>query len=559
MKQSSQSRERAFFRLQKGAIVYGLLFVFSIVFTQALRSIASSLLFWFLLLYPFAAFLYTLIGRLAIQVYVQADQNRAEKMTPTTYEMRVINPTPFVFPFVEAQLHLPQPDGIRCERRAMHLSLLPLGSCTIREETLFPYRGTYEIGMEDILISDFLHLFRLRLPVDIYTNILVMPRRLRAERRTRTSATDIPNDNAALVFSTEKAEIGNIREYIPGDTLKSIHWKLSSKNPQTLMVKEFNTNTSRQVYVLCDFSRAIPPDVFAPEEEADEKKPEKSQKKEKDTILRQPAETATKAEKKAKKRKGRTTVGEADAAMIDELIASTAEPTKMGMLRDALDERHRAAVARRVTKLETALHGGAEEPDTDRAAAERASLAMGGQIRAEYAADMDEYCTDGVAEMAIAVVENELRQGNTVTLVWTDSRMDDGIACAVLTCVEDFTALYETFATTPACPEHQILERMLPFITESLNVTIRICTSHLDPVSLGQYGAIPSLFGGAGSGCLAEVLLFNPEERYENVALRREYVAMSRIQLAKDGVDLTELSVSTEEGDTPVLREVQNG
>ncbi|MBQ4605341.1 MAG: hypothetical protein IJB15_01455, partial [Clostridia bacterium] len=90
-------------------------------------------------------------------------------------------------------------------------------------------------------------------------------------------------------------------------------------------------------------------------------------------------------------------------------------------------------------------------------------------------------------------------------------------------------------------------------------VTIRICTSHLDPVSLGQFGAIPSLFGGAGSGCLAEVLLFNPEDRYENIALRREYVAMSRIQLAKDGVDLTELAPDTDETGSTVLRVVNNG
>lgn len=546
------------FRLHGGLAIYGALFVFSIVFTQALRSIASSLFFTFLLLYPIVALLYVLIGRLTIQVFVQADQTRTEKMTPTAYEMRIINPTPLVFPFVEAHLQMPQPDGIRCERRTMRLTLLPLDSCNIAEKAVFPYRGTYEIGMEDVYISDFLRLFSIRLPVDIYTNILVMPRRLGAERRTKTSATDIPNDNAALVFSTEKAEIGNIREYIPGDALKSIHWKLSSKTPQTLMVKEFNTNTSRQVYVLCDFSCAIPPDVFAPEEK--EEKPEKPMKKENEAVKLQTPLSVEKP-KKVKKRKGRTAVGEADAAMIDELIAGTAEPTAMGILRDKLTDKRQQQVAKQVQKLTESLNGdGApkEKDPTADPAYQAASLAMGGRIQTKYRNDMDEYCADGVAEMAIAVVENELRQGNEVTLIWMDSRMEDGIACAYLTCVEDFTALYETFATTPACTEHQTLERLLPLITESLNVTIRICTSHIDPVSLGQYGAIPSLFGGAGSGCLAEVLLFNPEERYENVSLRREYVAMSRIQLAKDGVELTELSVENETEGTPILREVQN-
>ncbi len=551
MKETSKSR--AFLRLHKGAVLYGLLLVFAIVFTQALRSPASSMLFWFLILYLPVSFLYVLIGRLTIQVFVQADQTRVEKMTPVPYEMRVINPTPLVFPFVEAVLQMPQDDGIRCESRIMKVSLISLGSCTLKEETLFPYRGTYEVGMECIYISDFLHIFSMHLPVDIYTNILVMPRRLSAQRKTRTSATDIPNDHAALLFSTEKAEIGNIREYVPGDALKAIHWKLSSKTPTTLMVKEFNTNTSRQVYVLCDFSRAIPPEVFAPEEEKEEKKPDKKEKEAVKLDFRTPEK-----EKKSKKRKGRTAIGEADAAMIDELIAGTAEPTAAGILKDRLDEKRRETAAKQILKLEEALAGDKGEKTQTSAADERASLAMGGRIQEKYREDMNEYCADGVAEMAIAVVENELRQGNEVTLIWTDSRMDDGVAAAVLTCPEDFSALYETFATTPPCDEHQIMEKMLPLITESLNVTIRICTSHLDPVSLGQYGAIPSLFGGAGSGCLAEVLLFNPEDRYESIALRREYVAMSRIQLAKDGVDLTELAPETDETGT-VLKEVHNG
>ena len=547
------SKGRAFLRLHKGAVLYGLLLVFSVVFTQALRSPASSLLFWFLILYLPVSFLYVLIGRLTMQVFVQADQNRVEKMTPVPYEMRVINPTPLVFPFVEAVLRMPQDDGIRCESRIMRISLVSLGSCTLKEETLFPYRGTYEIGMECIYISDFFHVFSMHLPVEIYTSILVMPRRLNAQRKTKTSATDIPNDHAALVFSTEKAEIGNIREYVPGDALKAIHWKLSSKTPTTLMVKEFNTNTSRQVYVLCDFSRAIPPEVFAPEEEKETKKTEKKEKEPAKLDFQKPEK-----ETKVKKRKGRTAVGEADAAMIDELIAGTAEPTTAGILKDRLDEKRRENAARQVQKLEEALNGEKDSKVQSPAADERASLAMGGRIQEKYRDDMNEYCADGVAEMAIAVVENELRQGNEVTLIWTDSRMDDGIAAAMLTCPEDFTALYETFATTPPCSDHQTLERLLPLITESLNVTIRICTSHLDPVSLGQYGAIPSLFGGAGSGCMAEVLLFNPEDRYESVALRREYVAMSRIQLAKDGVDLTELAAATDETGT-VLKEVHNG
>ena len=160
---------------------------------------------------------------------------------------------------------------------------------------------------------------------------------------------------------------------------------------------------------------------------------------------------------------------------------------------------------------------------------------------------MDEFCADGVVEMSIGAVLNELRNGNDVTLIWADRRQDGGVAAVQLTCPEDFDAVYPVFATTPPCSEKENVTSLLPLISESLNVTIRICTSNLDPLSLNKYAAIPGLFGGAGTGCVAEVLLFNPEERYEDVKIRREYVEMSRIRLAQDGVDLTELTAVKDE------------
>ncbi|MBQ7931732.1 MAG: hypothetical protein IJ334_12035, partial [Clostridia bacterium] len=108
-------------------------------------------------------------------------------------------------------------------------------------------------------------------------------------------------------------------------------------------------------------------------------------------------------------------------------------------------------------------------------------------------------------------------------------------------------------ATTPPCSEKESVTTLLPLIHESLNVTIRIATSNLDPLSLNKYAAIPGLYGGAGTGCVAEVLLFNPEDRYEDIKIRREYVEMCRIRLAQEGVDLTELVAAKDETGTVTL------
>lgn len=544
-------------RFGKGAIFYAGLLLFALVFTQALRSPASALLFWFLILYPILALLFVLLGKPGIQVYMDDEITRAEKMSPVTYEIRIVNALPLCYPFLEAVLWLPRADGVRCARQNVRLSLIPFGSYSLRRETVFRYRGTYRIGTQCLYVSDFLQLFTIRCDVDIYNDVLVYPRRLTMERVTKTSATDIPNDNATVVFSTEKAEIGNIREYIPGDTLKSIHWKLSSKLQENLMVKEFNTNTSRNVYVLVDFSAPIPPETFEdPEEikkrEKEQKKAEKAAKRKKRHVrlrknLRGEAMEQVKTVRRKKRmRRGMSDIGAADASAIDDWIAETAEPGFFAKLK--------ARFARRASKpAEEAENAAAEATEEAEAvpetrahtisAEDAASLAIGGRIRADALSDMEEYCADGVVEIALAVIQNELRQGNTVTMVWNDIRVEEGVCTAQLTCPEDLTEVFDRFATTPPCDATRSIRELFSMIREPMNITLRICTSHLDPLSLGEYCMIPSLYGGAGNSCVAEICLFSPEERYEKPSLRREYVEMSRITLAKEGVDLIELTV----------------
>ncbi|MBR4205361.1 MAG: DUF58 domain-containing protein [Clostridia bacterium] len=553
-------KKRPLLKFSKRAVIYLLVLIFALIFTQALRATASAVLFWFLALLPVVSLIYVLIGKALIRIYVSSDITKVEKMQPVNYELRIINASPFAYPFIETVVSVPQPDGVRCTEQSLTMSLPPLGSYIVNHETTFRYRGTYEIGVRCLYISDFLGLVSIRLDVDIYQNVLVFPRKLGMDIKPTTSATDIPNDAPKVVFSTEKAEIGNIREYIPGDSLKSIHWKLSSKAVDgSLMVKEFNTNTSQSVYFLCDFSRAIPPEVFEDENTraAREKAEREAAKKTKDRRVKLKAAKPDKetrkadaAQKKAAKRAkaGMNASGVSTAAMIDDLIdgaAGAKSPRKEKKEKKSLFKKKSAPAV----DPETAAANALEAERKKREAQTQSALAIGGIIKPEYAPDMDEFCADGVVEMSIGAVLNELRHGNEVTLLWTDRRQDGGVAAVQLTCPEDFDAIYPVFATTPPCSEKENVTSLLPLINESLNVTLRICTSNLDPLSLNQYAAIPGLFGGAGTGCVAEVMLFNPEERYEDVKIRREYVEMSRIRLSQDGVDLTELvAVKDENG-----------
>lgn len=50
---------------------------------------------------------------------------------------------------------------------------------------------------------------------------------------------------------SDKTEIFNIREYVPGDTVRDIHWKLSSKMDKC-MVKEFSKPIANEIDLICE-------------------------------------------------------------------------------------------------------------------------------------------------------------------------------------------------------------------------------------------------------------------------------------------------------------------
>ena len=459
--------KRPLVKFHKAAVFYALLLVFSLIFTQALRATASAVLFWFLVLVPILSLIYVLVGNALVRIYVSSSTTKVEKMQPLEYELRIVNASPFAYPFIEAVVSIPENDGVRCTEQSVNMSLAPLAAYSVQRETTFKYRGTYEIGVRCLYISDFLGLFSIRLDAYIYENIMVFPRKLGMDMKTQTSASDIPNDSAKVVFSTEKSEIGNIREYIPGDSQKNIHWKLSSKSVGgTLMVKEFNTNTSRSVYMLCDFSRSIPPEVFEDEdariarekaaaEEARKPKEKhvKLKKAKQDKKSLEAERAAKKAQARAKRGLSANRIG--DAALVDELINTAAEakhPTKVKEKseRKPLFASKKKNAADDIILSDEQIKAAEKKRRDDEIKSE---LSMGGVLKTEYANDIDEYCADGMVEMSIGAVLNELNNGNTVTLVWVDKRQKGGIAAVELTCPEDFNVVYPVFATTSPCSE----------------------------------------------------------------------------------------------------------
>ncbi len=587
------NRSGASIKLQAGAVVYAFVFLASLIFSQALRNAVSGVLLLFVVMMPIVSFTVAMIGRSVIQVYVSSDTQRCEKHTKVGYEIRVINQSLFSYPFVEAVITQPREDGVKCLKKKIFLSLAPFGGYIINKEVSFCYRGLYEIGVSELYISDMLRLFKIRVDVDNYSNVLVYPRFLDIKAKEIHAYTELPSTHAP-VKAQEIAEAANIREYQIGDSQKSVHWKLSSKTEE-LQVKDYSINRDRNIYIFADLA--------APEEAPEVKTESNTAKliralKDKDRKkirLRSKGDKAEQSDKiiaaaegkfgkisRGFKTKARENKHERDVKRgLDEKTLSTVEMIDL-FIEETSNVEHKKAKAEKLRRKNEKLaerrmrrdeildeieaDEGIESDVIDRLYKQineassdasvkqtSAEVAFGGAVKKDYADDMAEFCADGIVEIALSAAKRELTAGNRVTLVWYDAREDIGFNSCTISDVSGLEYAFERFSSAPVCPSDKKVCDLTRTIDESLNVSLKFVTANIDPFAITELCKIPAMFGGAGAGCSCEVMLYNPEMRYEDPAARLEYAQGAKERFLSAGIPMTELKyISGDESTTLV-------
>ena len=517
---------------------YLILLGVALVFTQALLSKVSNIFFWFVFLLPLVLLVYLIMAKNALSVSMLCDTATTEKNTPYTYSFRLDNRSILAIPFVEATVSIPQSNSVRCTERTLRVSMAPLTGYHVKNTVAFRFRGTYDIGVRCFYVYDFFRIFRARVDVEDFTTVYVLPRRLTQED---TEAHSVSDDTARTVRSplvVDKLEVSDIRDYRSGDSLKSIHWKLSSKS-ETFIVKDYNTGTSNQTVVFCDLTPHFPDEPPAKKETAEDAptQPVKKSKKKK-----KPSRKEKKAAKAARREAERLA---ADLQIKNQPTKET--PETRALTDEELNTRlkQRSAVARflgikKVRKI---------APATEAPAPPEETLNIHELAAPAFYEDMNEYLADGVVELTISSVLAELRKGHEVMLLWFDRRSDTGVFGYPLRGINEFENIYHLFATAPLTTPDKKVTSLTAMVSDIQSAKQMFVVSTMDTDMLTDLSALPGV-SDAGSFGSAEVALYNPEERFRYPRERALYLEGCREQLAAGGLSLTvaTLPVSRPEG-----------
>jgi len=502
-REGSDMTEHGRLSLTKNFVYYVILFVAALIFTQALRSHASNIFFSFVFFLPFVMLIYAHIARTTLHAIVLTESAEIEKQAPYTYKIKVINESILPYPFIEAAMSLPQSNSVRCRERRVKLAMSPYSAYEINNTVRFRFRGTYEIGVNCLYVYDFFRMFRVRVDVEQYIRVYVLPRKMLLREDGESAVSDSSRETKKDPHSYEKIEISDIREYRSGDSLKSIHWKLSSKS-EDFLVRDYDTGSSKHTVIYCDLSARFPEE---PPEKVEEKLDKKSKKA---------AKKAKKAAKKEDKKTDDETVAEETAEAAIETKKESARAAEKGRRRrrSARAARENRIEIEELTEKETII-----SPDVHALAAD------------EFYEDMNEYCADGVVELTVAAVIRELEKNNECSLIWFDNRSESGVSLYRLRGMEDLNAVYTFFATAPLCGKEQKVTRLSAMLTDTQDIKQIYVTSAVDEEAVGDFSMLTSDGG-------AEILLYDPENRFANPSDRELYIEGCRAQLATKGMKL---------------------
>ena len=147
------------------------------------------------------------------------------------------------------------------------ITLHPMRTTTSETEFKALYRGHYKIGLSAVSVTDMVGLFRLRRGFNKHVTLTVLPRVI--------ELTDFPLAMNLLtqahsrfdIRDEDYSTISDIRPYIPTDSIKRVHWKLTAKRNEWL-VKIFQSNALNQVAMILDSTRLDlrPQELFALED-----------------------------------------------------------------------------------------------------------------------------------------------------------------------------------------------------------------------------------------------------------------------------------------------------
>ncbi len=203
--------------------------------------------------------LYAVISVHIVRRYVSLEiETPAEYISKNTeFFIKVRLHNPCVLPLVQGQVFLYTGNTFmgKQEENILTLPLKPSGTAEILYSLTSSYVGNVEIRAEKIVLYDLLGFHSVTVKIGTEENVYIIPAGDGSDEYTLNDyEKGMDEVEESKLSGSDFSDVSQVREYIPGDAMKNIHWKLSAKK-DILMVKERLHMSSRKLLAVLSLDR----------------------------------------------------------------------------------------------------------------------------------------------------------------------------------------------------------------------------------------------------------------------------------------------------------------
>ena len=208
-----------------------------------------------LLLMPVLSYVVTFIMLRGLRVK-QSVPRSIVKNEEGVFKVRLHNVTPMPFGHVECVFFGDEHAIVTEEIQAF--GLRPFKPTVLESSFYARYRGQYALGLKMVRVTDIAGLFQLKRVFNKQVIMTVFPLVVDFDSFPLAMNLLTQAHSRFDIRDEDYATISDIRPYLPTDSIKRVHWKLTAKRNEWL-VKIFQANALNQVSVILDsLSLTIP-------------------------------------------------------------------------------------------------------------------------------------------------------------------------------------------------------------------------------------------------------------------------------------------------------------
>lgn len=168
------------------------------------------------------------------------------------FTVRFRNATPLFFFRIEAYFYVSDLFGNTTSEAMTTLALAPFEKYDLDFSARFDHIGTYSAGLKKVIITDYLRLFTATIVNESRRKVQVTPKLQPVEHIEFSNEAVLESTKAAKSAFADSMDYASVREYVPGDPLKTIHWKLSARSEHYL-TRLFEVYANPGVSIIMDF------------------------------------------------------------------------------------------------------------------------------------------------------------------------------------------------------------------------------------------------------------------------------------------------------------------